>query len=267
MPGDIVGELGNLLGPISTAIITTFVSIVIFRVIKHSERKKESRDDEMKDEARRQTDVIKETAQQVMKEMVLKNQVQQKDKNYNPKSFVESLEMPHFLEQIKKDNDVRDSKLIQMIKNNSERISENQRLIAERIAAEFRGATAEIAQELENRTDQRSKDILDKIEEINDRLSAMIKGLQTGAAHTDSNVNIVRNEITSLQEDIDDIYDKMNYKELIKDPIQRQERNRKKRNRKLASIADFISGAPVGEENGLSSNNNDPETTTSPSSP
>jgi D-ribose pyranose/furanose isomerase RbsD len=213
----------SLIITIVGAVVTTIISTVVLRSLKFFEKKQETKAQEMKETAAQAAEQARINAVKIAEE-IMKRQEERSNAHLHSTAQIAN--------EIKSETQKRDEFIAQSLKDNAERMRIQQMQDAEKIAKEFAVNTAKIADELRQKTDQQSKDILDKITDVNTRLSEMIDSLQQGAEATNSNVANVRRDMLELQEDVDNIYDKINKEDIDKDPDAKAERDRKRKIRR-----------------------------------
>lgn len=199
------------------AIITTIVSVVILRSLKFFEKKQDTKAEEVKVSAITAAERAKEQAKQIAEELDRKNDERAATTN-------------QIAEELRKENTERNKIMHENLKSGIDAITENLNRI-----------TIQIADSLNKKTDEQSKVILNNISDVTTRLIAMIDTIKRGAELTNDNVAKLREEMLELQEDIDDIHDKMSYES--DDPVKRMQRDSKRKiRRKEISNQSILTG-------------------------
>lgn len=199
------------------AIITTIVSVVILRSLKFFEKKQDTKAEEVKVSAITAAERAKEQAKQIAEELDRKNDERAATTN-------------QIAEELRKENAERNKIMHENLKSGIDAITENLNRI-----------TIQIADSLNKKTDEQSKVILNNISDVTTRLIAMIDTIKRGAELTNDNVAKLREEMLELQEDIDDIHDKMSYES--DDPLKRMQRDSKRKiRRKEISNQSILTG-------------------------
>lgn len=199
------------------AIITTIVSVVILRSLKFFEKKQDTKAEEVKVSAITAAERAKEQAKQIAEELDRKNDERAATTN-------------QIAEELRKENAERNKIMHENLKSGIDAITENLNRI-----------TIQIADSLNKKTDEQSKVILNNISDVTTRLIAMIDTIKRGAELTNDNVAKLREEMLELQEDIDDIHDKMSYES--DDPVKRMQRDSKRKiRRKEISNQSILTG-------------------------
>lgn len=199
------------------AIITTIVSVVILRSLKFFEKKQDTKAEEVKVSAITAAERAKEQAKQIAEELDRKNDERAATTN-------------QIAEELRKENTERNKIMHENLKSGIDAITENLNRI-----------TIQIADSLNKKTDEQSKVILNNISDVTTRLIAMIDTIKRGAELTNDNVAKLREEMLELQEDIDDIHDKMSYES--DDPLKRMQRDSKRKiRRKEISNQSILTG-------------------------
>lgn len=211
----------SLIITIVGAVVTTIISTVVLRSLKFFEKKQETKAQEMKETAAAAAEQAQINAIKIAEEIMKKQE---------ERSRVHIMNTAQIADDIKSETQKRDEFIAKSLKENAERMRIQQMQDAEKIAREFSTSTAKIADDLRQKTDQQSRDILGKITDVNTRLSEMIDSLKEGAEATNSNVANIRRDMLELQEDVDNIYDKINNDD--KDPNAKAERDRKRKIRR-----------------------------------
>jgi hypothetical protein len=216
---------------VAGAVVTTVISVVILRSLKYFERKQETKAEEVKQTAKDAAEAARLQHQQIAEELTRKNEERAQITKENASIMAEEL---------RKDNIRRDEDIAKNIANNAERIRQEQMTQSKQISENLKATTSKIALDLENKTDSTSKAILSNISDVDKRLTRMIDSLQRGAELTNGNVSKIRSDILELQDDVDNIYDKINKDELQINPQKKMERERKRKIRKREISNDSI---------------------------
>lgn len=188
------------------AIITTIVSVVILRSLKFFEKKQDTKAEEVKVSAITAAERAKEQAKQIAEELNRKNDERAATTN-------------QIAEELRKENTERNKIMHENLKSGIDAITENLNRI-----------TVQIADSLNKKTDEQSRVILNNISDVTTRLISMIDTIKRGAELTNDNVAKLREEMLELQEDIDDIHDKMSYES--DDPVKKMQRDSKRKIRR-----------------------------------
>ena len=197
---------GDIIVSVIGAVITTIVSIVILRSLKFFEKKQDTKAEEVKVSAITAAEKAKEQARQIAEELDRKNDQRAATTN-------------QIAEELRKENAERNRIMHENLKSGIDVITEN-----------LNRVTVQIAESLNKKTDEQSKVILNNISDVTTRLIGMIDIIKKGAELTNDNVAKIREEMLELQEDIDDIHDKMSYES--DDPIKKMQRDSKRKIRR-----------------------------------
>lgn len=196
----------SIIASVIGAVITTIVSVVILRSLKFFEKKQETKAEEVKESAITAAEKAKEQARQIALELDRKNDARAATTN-------------QIAEELRSENADRNKIIHDNLKDGITAITDN-----------LNKVTIQIADSLNKKTDEQSKVILNNISDVTTRLIGMIDTLKKGAELTNENVAKLREEMLELQEDIDDIHDKMSYES--DDPMKRLQRDSKRKIRR-----------------------------------
>jgi hypothetical protein len=221
----------NFIITIVGTIATTIISVVILRSLKYFEKKQDTKAEEVKKTAKEAAEMAKIQAQKIAEELTRKNEERSIKHKENAASIAEELRQ----ENLKRDEDIAKN-----LANNADRIREEQMIQSQKISEDLKTTTSNIAAYLEKKTDNTSKEILNNIQDVDRRLTAMIDSLQRGAELTNGNVTKIRSDILELQDDVDNIYDKINKEEIQNNPQKKLERDRKRKIRRRQITNDSI---------------------------